>query len=94
MARPLQRPAGLGPFVLLWLLLPAPTGRGVQAGRAWPVPRCPAACEPMRCPPLPRCSAGTAPVLDRCGCCRVCAAVYLTFFLFLEVCLYCYELSP
>ncbi|XP_025134051.3 serine protease HTRA4 isoform X2 [Bubalus bubalis] len=74
MARPLQRPAGLGPFVLLWLLLPAPIGRGVQAGRAWPVPRCPAACEPMRCPPLPRCSAGTAPVLDRCGCCRVCAA--------------------
>uniref|UniRef100_A0A452EMF5 HtrA serine peptidase 4 n=1 Tax=Capra hircus TaxID=9925 RepID=A0A452EMF5_CAPHI len=25
-------------------------------------------------PPRPRCSAGTAPVLDRCGCCRVCAA--------------------
>lgn len=74
MTRPLRQPAGLGPFVLLWLLLPAPSGRGVQAGRAWPVPPCPAVCEPTRCPPRPRCSAGTAPVLDRCGCCQVCAA--------------------
>ncbi|XP_057553525.1 serine protease HTRA4 [Hippopotamus amphibius kiboko] len=75
MTSPRLRPAGLGRFVLLWLLLlpPAP-GPGVQARRAGPAPRCPAACEPARCPPLPPCSAGAAPVPDRCGCCRVCAA--------------------
>ncbi|KAJ8786446.1 hypothetical protein J1605_006227 [Eschrichtius robustus] len=41
MTRPLLRPAGLGPFVLPWLPLPAAPGRGVQAPRARPAPRCP-----------------------------------------------------
>ncbi|XP_010956357.3 serine protease HTRA4 [Camelus bactrianus] len=76
MSRPPLRPAGLGPSLLLWLLLPpgpVPVP-GVQAWRARPPPSCPAVCEPMRCPQLPPCSAGTTPMLDRCGCCRVCPA--------------------
>lgn len=73
MLRPLLRPAGLGQCLLLWLLLsPVPVPR-VEAQRTWPS-FCPAVCEPMRCPPLPTCSAGATPVLDRCRCCRVCAA--------------------
>ncbi|XP_020138405.2 serine protease HTRA4 [Microcebus murinus] len=62
------RPAALGPFLLLWLLLPPP----VPAPRA--PPPCPAACEPTRCPPPPSCPAGAPPLPDRCGCCRVCPA--------------------
>lgn len=73
MIRPLLRPAGLGQFLLLWLLLPPLPVRRVEAQRTWPS-FCPAVCEPMRCPPLPTCSAGATPVLDRCRCCRVCAA--------------------
>ncbi|XP_037022875.2 serine protease HTRA4 [Artibeus jamaicensis] len=72
MTRPLLRRAGLGQFLLLWLLLaPEPVPRA-EAQRTWRSPLCPAVCEPMRCPPLPTCSAGT--VTDSCGCCRVCAA--------------------
>ena len=41
MTRPVLRPAGLGPFVPPWLPLPAAPGRGVQAPRARPAPRCP-----------------------------------------------------
>lgn len=41
MTRPLLRPAGLGPFVLTWLPLPASPGKGVQARRARPAPPCP-----------------------------------------------------
>lgn len=74
MTRSLLRPAGLGQLLLLWLLLsPVPMPR-TEARRAWPSLLCPAACEPMRCPPLPTCTAGAPPVLDRCRCCRVCAA--------------------
>ncbi|XP_008144371.2 serine protease HTRA4 [Eptesicus fuscus] len=75
MVRPLLQPAGLGQFLLLWLLLlpPVPDPR-VEAQRTWPSPFCPAVCEPMRCPPLPTCSSGATPVQDRCRCCRVCPA--------------------
>ncbi|KAM5278201.1 serine protease HTRA4 [Hipposideros larvatus] len=73
MIRPLLRPAGLGQFLLLWLLLPPVPVPRVEAQRTWPS-FCPVVCEPMRCPPLPTCSAGATPVLDRCRCCRVCAA--------------------
>uniref|UniRef100_A0A8D2CS86 HtrA serine peptidase 4 n=1 Tax=Sciurus vulgaris TaxID=55149 RepID=A0A8D2CS86_SCIVU len=72
MNRPLLQPAGLGQFLLLWLLLtPVPVA---EARRSRALLPCPAVCEPRRCPPLPTCSAGTTPVLDRCRCCRVCAA--------------------
>lgn len=73
MTRPLRRPALLGQLLLLWLLLPPPVLR-VEARRSRALLPCPAACEPTRCPPLPTCSAGSTPVLDRCRCCRVCAA--------------------
>lgn len=75
MVRPSLQPAGLGQFLLLWLLLlpPMPDPR-VEAQRTWPSPFCPAVCEPMRCPPLPTCSSGATPVQDRCRCCRVCPA--------------------
>lgn len=73
MTRSLLRPAGLGQL-LLWLLLSPVLMQRAEARRAWPSPLCPAVCEPMRCPPLPTCSAGATPVLDRCRCCRVCAA--------------------
>uniref|UniRef100_G1PHR3 HtrA serine peptidase 4 n=1 Tax=Myotis lucifugus TaxID=59463 RepID=G1PHR3_MYOLU len=73
--RPSLQPAGLGQFLLLWLLLlpPVPDPR-VEAQRTWPSPFCPAVCEPMRCPPLPTCPSGATPVQDRCRCCRVCPA--------------------
>uniref|UniRef100_A0A452SBZ2 HtrA serine peptidase 4 n=1 Tax=Ursus americanus TaxID=9643 RepID=A0A452SBZ2_URSAM len=70
---PLLRPAVLGQLLLLWLLLPLPVPR-VKARRSRALLPCPAVCEPTRCPPLPTCSAGSTPVLDRCRCCRVCAA--------------------
>ncbi|XP_026364087.1 serine protease HTRA4 [Ursus americanus] len=73
MTRPLLRPAVLGQLLLLWLLLPLPVPR-VKARRSRALLPCPAVCEPTRCPPLPTCSAGSTPVLDRCRCCRVCAA--------------------
>ncbi|XP_023607592.1 serine protease HTRA4 [Myotis lucifugus] len=75
MVRPSLQPAGLGQFLLLWLLLlpPVPDPR-VEAQRTWPSPFCPAVCEPMRCPPLPTCPSGATPVQDRCRCCRVCPA--------------------
>lgn len=73
MTRSLLRPAALGQL-LLWLLLPPVLVPRVEARRSRPSLLCPAACEPTRCPPLPTCSAGTTPVLDRCRCCRVCAA--------------------
>ncbi|KAG8512440.1 Serine protease HTR4 [Galemys pyrenaicus] len=68
------RPAGLGQFLLLWLLLPPVPLPRVDARRSRPSLSCPVVCEPTRCPPLPACSAGATPVLDRCRCCRVCAA--------------------
>ncbi|XP_069341378.1 serine protease HTRA4 [Eulemur rufifrons] len=74
MTRPQLRPAGLGPFLLLWLLLPPVPVPRAEAWRVRAWPPCPAACEPTRCPPLPPCPAGTAPLLDHCGCCRVCPA--------------------
>ncbi|XP_027795149.1 serine protease HTRA4 [Marmota flaviventris] len=74
MSRPLLQPAGLLQFLLPWLLLtPVPVAR-VEARRSRALLPCPVVCEPTRCPPLPTCSAGTTPVLDRCRCCRVCAA--------------------
>lgn len=75
MARPPLSPAGLGRFLLLWLLLaPGPVRRvGTRRVRPWR-PLCPAACELTRCPPLPTCPAGATPVPDRCSCCHVCAA--------------------
>nr|KAF6373876.1 HtrA serine peptidase 4 [Pipistrellus kuhlii] len=73
MVRPSLQP-GLGPCLLLWLLLPRVPDPRVEAQRTWPSPFCPAVCEPRRCPPLPTCASGAAPVQDRCGCCRVCPA--------------------
>ncbi|ELK08747.1 serine protease HTRA4 [Pteropus alecto] len=74
MTRPLLCLAGLGQFLLLWLLPPLVPVPRVEAQRTWTSLFCPVACEPMRCPPLPTCSSGAMPVLDRCQCCRVCAA--------------------
>ncbi|XP_045391796.1 serine protease HTRA4 [Lemur catta] len=74
MSSPRLRPAGLGPFLLLWLLLPPVPVPSAAARRAPAPPPCPAACDPTRCPPPPPCPAGTAPLLDRCGCCRECPA--------------------
>ncbi|XP_004682523.1 PREDICTED: serine protease HTRA4 [Condylura cristata] len=74
MIRPQLRPAGLGQLLLLWLLLPPAPWPAVDARRSRSSLSCPAVCDPTRCPPLPTCSAGAAPVLDRCRCCRVCAA--------------------
>ncbi|XP_042790732.1 serine protease HTRA4 [Panthera leo] len=73
MTRSLLRPTALGQL-LLWLLLPPLPVPRVEARKSRPSLPCPAACEPTRCPPLPTCSAGATPVLDRCRCCRVCAA--------------------
>nr|XP_051688365.1 serine protease HTRA4 isoform X2 [Oryctolagus cuniculus] len=75
MPRPQRLPAGLGPLLWLGLLLlgPGPVP-SVEARRSRASMPCPATCEPTRCPPLPTCSAGITPVLDRCRCCRVCAA--------------------
>ncbi|XP_041609532.1 serine protease HTRA4 [Vulpes lagopus] len=67
-------PAALGPLLLLWLLPAWRPVPGAEASTSRPPLRCPAACEPTRCPPLPACSAGSSPVLDGCRCCRVCAA--------------------
>lgn len=61
-------------FLLLWLLLPAVPVPWAEARRSRVSLPCPDACDPTRCPPLSTCSAGLAPVPDRCGCCRVCAA--------------------
>ncbi|XP_031195191.1 serine protease HTRA4 [Mastomys coucha] len=61
-------------FLLLWLLLPAVPVPWAEARRSRVSLPCPDACDPTRCPPLSTCSAGSAPVPDRCGCCRVCAA--------------------
>ncbi|XP_037381993.1 serine protease HTRA4 [Talpa occidentalis] len=74
MIRPLLWPARLGQLLLLWLLLPPVPLVRVDARRSRPSLSCPVVCEPTRCPPLPVCAAGAAPVLDRCRCCRVCAA--------------------
>lgn len=74
MTRPLLCLVGLGQFLLLWLLLPLVPVPRVEAQRTRPSLFCPVSCEPMRCPPLPTCSSGAMPVLDRCQCCRVCAA--------------------
>ncbi|XP_004637296.1 serine protease HTRA4 [Octodon degus] len=65
---------GPGQVLLLWLLLLSAPVPGSLARRSRASIPCPAVCEPTRCPPLPTCSAGSAPVLDRCRCCRVCAA--------------------
>ncbi|XP_006900335.1 PREDICTED: serine protease HTR4-like [Elephantulus edwardii] len=74
MTSPQLRPAGLGQFLLMWLLLSPMTVFMVEARRSRTSLPCPAACEPTRCPPLPTCPAGLPPVLDRCRCCRICAA--------------------
>ncbi|XP_047573101.1 serine protease HTRA4 [Lutra lutra] len=74
MTRPLLRPAVPGRLLLLWLLLPPLPVPRVEARRSRALLPCPRVCEPTRCPPLPTCSAGSTPVLDRCRCCRVCAA--------------------
>lgn len=72
MTRSLLRPAVQ--LLLLWLLLPPLPVPRVEARRSRALLPCPRVCEPTRCPPLPTCSAGSTPVLDRCRCCRVCAA--------------------
>lgn len=74
MTRPLLRPAVPGRLLLLWLLLPPLPVPRVEARRSRALLPCPRVCEPTRCPPPPTCSAGLTPVLDRCRCCRVCAA--------------------